>query len=171
MKKIAITGPESTGKSSLAQFLSIDFNLPLVKEFARDYLVSKPQGYQCSFEEISYIAAMQMKMEDELSEKYNLIICDTDILVCKIWQEYVFGYCDPNIEAAFRNRDYALFLLCDADIPWEFDPLRSNPNDRGDIFNLYKNALEKASKPFKIISGHGEQRNKNAQLELAELLK
>jgi nicotinamide riboside kinase len=62
-------------------------------------------------------------------------------------------------------------LLCNTDIPWEFDPLRSNPNDRADIFNLYKNTLEKASKPFKIISGIGEQRFKTAQFEISELLR
>ena len=171
MKKIAITGPESTGKSSLAHFLSVEFNLPLLREFARDFLYSKPEGYQCSFQDIGYIAAMQMKLEDELSEKHDFIICDTDVLVCKIWQEYVFGNSDPSIEAAFQNRNYDLILLCNADIPWEFDPLRSNPNDRDDIFNLYKNALEKASKPFKIISGIGEQRFKTAQFEISELLR
>ena len=171
MKKIAITGPESTAKSSLAQFLSAHFNVPIVPEFAREFLNSKPIGYESTFEDITFIAKEQIRLEDELSAKNELIICDTDILVCKIWQEYVFGHCDPIIEHAFIYRNYHLHLLCSADIPWEYDPLRSNPNDREIIFERYKAALENNKKTFRIISGQNDQRFNAALIEINAALK
>ena len=158
MKKIAITGPESTAKSSLAQFLSQHFGYPSVPEFARDYLQNKPHSYQCSFEEISAIALEQIKLEDKLSDKHELIFCDTDVLVCKIWQEFVFGYSDPMIEELYIKSTYDLHLLCSPDIEWEYDTQRSNPNDRDILFGKYQNALESASKPYRIICGQGMER-------------
>ena len=48
--KIAIVGPESTGKSTLAAALAQSFNTLWVKEFAREYCdqlkgVKKPNGF------------------------------------------------------------------------------------------------------------------------------
>ena len=171
MKKIAITGPESTAKSSLTMFLANYFNLPFVPEFAREFLGSKSLGYVCSFEDITYIANEQMRLEDELSAKNELIFCDTDILVCKIWQQFVFGECDPFIQNAFLNRNYHLHLLCSADIPWEYDPLRSNPDDREQLFELYKKELETASKTFVVISGLDDERFNNAIRAVENIMK
>jgi NadR type nicotinamide-nucleotide adenylyltransferase len=171
MKKIAITGPESTAKSSLAEYLANYYQVPFVPEFAREFMQSKPSGYLCSFDDISFIAKEQMRIEDELSAKNELIFCDTDILVCKVWQEYVFGYCDPFIQNAFLNRTYHLHLLCSVDIPWEFDPLRSNPDDREELFNLYKKELETASKAFEVINGLNDERFNNAIEAVDNILK
>ena len=158
MKKIAVTGPESTAKSSLVQFLSAHFGIPFVAEYARTYLQAKPSGYSCSFDEITAIALEQIKLEEKLLENHQLIFCDTDVLVSKIWQEYVFGKSDPLVETAFQNNFYQLHLLCSPDIEWEPDPLRSNQYDRAILFQKYKKALDTASKPYKIISGQGNVR-------------
>lgn len=171
MKKIAITGPESSAKSSLAQFLSGHLGFPFVAEYAREYLLLKPFGYKCSIDEISAIAKEQIRLEDELSEKYQMIFCDTDVLVSKIWQEHVYGYCEPIIEDLFNNRVYDLHLLCSPDINWEQDPLRSNPNDRDILFAKYQNALESASKPYKIICGQGIDRFSTALAFVEPFLK
>ena len=166
MKKIAITGPESTAKSSLAQFLSSHFGFPFVPEYAREYLQAKPLGYNCSFDEITAIALEQLRLEN-----HRLIFCDTDVLVSKIWQEHVFGKCDPLVETSFQNSEYRIHLLCSPDIEWEPDPLRSNQNDRDLLFHKYKNALDAASKPYKIICGQGNDRFNAAAAFVETLLK
>jgi nicotinamide riboside kinase len=48
MKKIAIIGPESTGKSTLANQLSNELSFPLVPEFAREYLKNLNREYKYS---------------------------------------------------------------------------------------------------------------------------
>ena len=39
--KIAFTGPESSGKSTLSSWLSAEIKLPLIEEYAREYLTEK----------------------------------------------------------------------------------------------------------------------------------
>ena len=171
MKKIAITGPESTAKSSLVQFLSSHFGFPFVPEYAREYMQEKPLGYSCSFDEITAIALEQIRLENKLVENNQLIFCDTDVLVSKIWQEHVFGKCDPLVETSFQNNLYQLHLLCSPDIEWEPDPLRSNKHDRDILFQKYKNALDASSKPYKIICGQGNDRFNAAAAFVETLLK
>jgi NadR type nicotinamide-nucleotide adenylyltransferase len=157
MKKIAITGPESTGKSSLAMALANEFRASWVEEYARKFLKNKGAGYSYSFEDISFIAKRQAELEDSIVEA-DYLFCDTDMLVCKIWQEFVFGYCDPWIENEFQNRDYDLYLLCNVDLPWEYDPLREHPEKRAEIFNLYLTTLNSYNKNYIVISGKGKER-------------
>ena len=113
----------------------------------------------------------QIKLEEKLLQTHQLIFCDTDVLVSKIWQEHVFGKCDPLVETSFQNNFYQLHLLCSPDIEWEPDPLRSNQHDRAILFQKYKKALDAASKPYKIISGQGNVRFSAAVAFVETLLK
>lgn len=153
MKKIAITGPESTGKSTLAKQLAAQFGCLYVPEFARSYLETLSRPY--TKDDVLYIAQQQSKLEASMAAQHigSYLFCDTDMLVCKIWQEFKYGTCDPWIEQAYKSHHYELFLLCDIDIPWEDDPLREHPERRKELLNCYLNALETYHKPFCLISG------------------
>jgi NadR type nicotinamide-nucleotide adenylyltransferase len=157
MKKIVLTGPESTGKTHLCKKLAAHFNCPFTEEYAREYLSKINRGY--SADDIVEIARGQIMEEDKfLNSQNEFLFCDTDLLVCKIWQEYKYGFCDDWLSRTFENRHYDLFLLCSADIPWENDPLRENKFERDLIFDLYKSALEKSCKNYAIISGNFNER-------------
>jgi NadR type nicotinamide-nucleotide adenylyltransferase len=169
MKKIAITGPESTGKSAIAEGLSKYFNCLMVPEYARAYLQKLNRAY--NFDDITEIAKGQAKLEDQVKKSEPFLFCDTDMLVCKIWQEYKYDHCDPWIENAFQTRHYDLFLLCNIDLPWEYDPLREHPDSRIELFTLYESALIKANKPYVIISGEGDTRLKMAVSEINRICK
>ena len=161
MIKIAITGPESTGKTSLAQNLAQEFDTLCTSEFARNYLDEINRPYE--FEDIEIIAKNQRKLEDELFPKANKILfCDTDILVTKIWSEFVFKKCDPWIIQKFEANDYDLYLLCNIDIVWEYDPQREHPHKRQELFDIYKNTLDASKFPYKIVNETGNQRTQNA---------
>ncbi len=168
MIKIALTGPESTGKSTLAKELSKFYNTPLVEEYSRVYLKNLKRPY--TFEDINRIASSKISLEDKYSG-IPLLFCDTELLVCKIWQEYKFGYSDEALSNNFKVRHYDLFLLCNTDIQWEFDPLREHPYERDKIFRLYEEALSAYQKPYEIISGNGNQRFINAIDVIERILK
>lgn len=161
LKKIAITGPESTGKSWLAQNLAREHKTLWVPEFAREYLNILKSDY--TIEDVVEIAKGQLSREDRMiSEAENFLFSDTEMLVCKIWTDFVFGNVPDFIKKAFENQYYDLYLLCDIDLPWEPDPLREHPQSREIIFEKYQNALITADLPFVIISGYGKDRLDNA---------
>lgn len=161
MKRISITGPESTGKSWLAEQLAGIYTTLFVPEFAREYLQKLNRPY--TFEDIATIAKEQLKRENYLAGKAcNVLFCDTDLLVTKVWSYYKYGKCDPWIEKEVNRHHYDLYLLCDIDLPWEEDPLREHPDRRKELFDIYHIELKKMNANYRIISGTGIERLNNA---------
>lgn len=157
MLKIVITGPESSGKSSLAEDLSVHFNAPLVVEYSRVYLNELDHHYEK--EDLVAIAKGQLQFEHlALKKAKDLIICDTSLEVIKIWSEYRYKFCDPFILQMLKQSLPDLYLLMKPDLPWEPDPLRENPNDREDLYQLYLEEIKALGIPYFEISGTGEER-------------
>ena len=156
LKKIVFTGPESTGKTTLASLFSKELGCPIVEEYSRIFLQKLSRGY--TFEDITNIAKGQIENEDAALVNNKIIVCDTDLLVCKIWQEFRFGIIDPWIEQEFKNRRYDMVFLCNVDIPWEYDPLRENPSEREELFHLYKSTLDDHEINYTIVQGNFQQR-------------
>ena len=90
------------------------------------------------------------------------MFCDTELTVIKIWSEYKFNRCDPWILEAYLNHKYDLYLLTYPNLKWEPDPLRENPKNREDIFNLYKSDLESRNIQYHIIDEVGPNRTRQA---------
>lgn len=168
MRKIVITGPESSGKSSLAQALAKHYDAPSVPEFARTYLKELERPYE--EKDLLNIARGQLEWEKNYALNANeWLILDTSLVVIKIWSEYKYGQCHPFILEKLKNSTYDLFLLCRPDIPWTFDPLRENPSDREALFTLYQKELQTLGYPYVEINGHGEERLAKALTALDEL--
>tara|TARA_B100000579_G_C22794342_1_gene836248 strand:- start:780 stop:1283 length:504 start_codon:yes stop_codon:yes gene_type:complete len=156
--KIAITGAESSGKTTLANSLGIIYKCNVVKEFAREYLNELNREY--NYEDLLKIAKGQFKEEKRLENlEKKILICDTAIHTIKIWSIEKFHKCHS--WTAKKKEDYTHYLLCSPDIPWEDDPLRENPKDRKRIFKLYLKELK--NKPLTVISGTPLERIKQAQ--------
>lgn len=161
IRKIAITGPESTGKTWLTTQLAQHFNTNMVAEHARAYIDKLSRPY--CFEDIEIIAKEQLIIEDLATRDANkYLFVDTDFFVTKIWSEFVFHKCSPWIINQLENHTYDLYLLCDIDLPWEYDPQREHPDKRQELFNLYHSELTKSQYPFSIVSGSGNNRLESA---------
>ena len=159
--KIAIVGSESTGKSQLAEELALHFKTLWVKEYAREYLENLQRSY--TYDDLSIIAKKQIELEDELRKnKNNFLFFDTNLIVIKVWSDFKFGKTEPWIIEEIEKRKYDLHLLCDIDLVWEDDPLREHPHEREKLFAIYKSELENFRIEYKIISGNGTERLKNA---------
>ncbi len=161
MKKIVIIGPESTGKTTLAQQLATHFQSPMVEEYARAYIDRLDRPYHQ--QDLLEIARGQLKNEDFFrNSKAPLLFCDTDLLVIKIWSNYKFGRVHPWIQEQIKLRTYQAYLLMNIDLPWEPDPQREHPEKRHEIFNLYRAEIESSGVHFTIISGEKKERQKSA---------
>lgn len=163
MVKIAIIGPESTGKSVLAAQLAAHFGEQAVEEYSREYLATLPQRY--TLDDVVNIAEGQQKAIDNKAKNYpSVLIADTEIIVCKVWTEYVFHHTPRKIEELLKKQYFDIYLLCNIDLPWTFDPLRENPSleEREEIFHLYQRILNDNNLPYGIVCGNGESRFNNA---------
>ncbi|GEO02352.1 hypothetical protein AAE02nite_00160 [Adhaeribacter aerolatus] len=168
--KVAITGPESTGKSTLAAQLAAHYQTVWVPEFARSYIAELPQRY--SPQDIQNIARGQLAAVQQATATANKILfADTDLLVIKIWFTHAFGYCPTWILEALEKQDFNLYLLMDVDLPWEADEQREHPHLRQFFFEWYRKELEQYGFPFVQISGNQKERFQNALLHVERLVK
>lgn len=170
--KIAIFGPESTGKTTLATQLAEYYKTAWVPEFARDYLQEKLDSGRgiCDVNDMLPIAYGQTKLENEkllIAKKY--LFCDTNLLVTKVFSDLYYGSCDPLLDKAARAHQYDLFFLTDIDVPWEKDELRDSPEGRETIFGVFKQSLIDINKPFITISGDKATRLKKAVAIIEDL--
>jgi len=161
LKRIAITGPESTGKTWLTKKLVAHYDTNMVDEYARTYFQNRE--YKYTVDDLVTIAKAQLKNEHSIASfSTGLLFCDTDLIVMKIWSKVVFNYVPEWIEKQVREHKYDLYLLCFPDIEWKSDSLRKNPHNRQYLFELYVNELEQNSLNYEIVKGIGDQRIRNA---------
>ncbi len=160
--KIAITGPECTGKSTIAEKLAGNYQTVYIPEYARDYIGSLNQPY--TYDDVEHIARMQVsQVESYISRANRFLFLDTYLIITKIWFEVVFERYPQWIEDAIQQNSIDLYLLCDTSIPWTPDNVRENGGEmRIKLFNMYKEALEKYNCPFVLITGTGEARMQQA---------
>ncbi len=185
MLKVVISGPESTGKSTLASALSTHFNAVLSEEYAREYLekklalqkLEKNIEGSSSYDETDFY---QMFLGQKNNEKKafetakatsNFIICDTDALTYQIWYQEVFKNSDNNLinaidflkQSSVFEGISTIYLLCSPEgIVWQPDPFRENPNDRDRLFDIYEKTLIEHQKTYFILRG-----SKNERLQTA----
>ena len=162
---VCLTGPESTGKSTLAADLSQALAVPLVSEVAREHLeylsANGHEGYGA--DDLLAIAQAQIAAEhNALAEGTGLVICDTDLQVIQIWWQEKFGALDPWLSDVLAQRTPRRYLLMAPDLPWEPDPLRESPNDRHRLFSRYLQTLRSESYPFAEVFGSGSARFERA---------
>ena len=151
------TGPESTGKTTLAKQIAEVKNGIYIPEVAREYLTDLGRVY--SQIDLLEIAKKQYELQQEAKlNSGKQLFFDTDLLTIKIWSEVKYGICDSWILDRLYSNQKAFYILCKPDFPWEFDELRENPTDREELFDLYQKHLETLNLPYQISSGTVQQR-------------
>ena len=158
MLKIIVTGPESSGKTTLCKTLAKHFNTSFNPEFAREFLDELDRNYtQSHLLEIA---------KEQLFSEHNVQILDTDLITIKIWSNYKYGNCDKWIlkQIEKQKAEKRFYLLCKDDIPWEEDPQRENPNDRVELFEIYKQELDNLGHDYFIVKRKNRIENSIAKI-------
>jgi NadR type nicotinamide-nucleotide adenylyltransferase len=168
--RIALIGPESTAKSTLAAQLAAHYGTVWVEEYAREYLAAMKTRYRSG--DIEKIAKEQLRREKELlKDAKDLLFADTELILAKVWHDDLFGTAPGWFSEAIAENKYDLYLLTYPDLPWEEDPLRENPHRRELLFKWYKKELEMIGARYAVITGKGQARLENSITAVDFLLK
>lgn len=150
--RIAVTGVESTGKTTLTEALSTRLGGLAVLECARyDAEVIAGRATLATLERLAkeQAAACEAAAQEAAMTGATCVLSDTDALVLRLWGEHAFDQAPAGLERLETWPD--LTLLCAPTIPWEADPLRSMPRleDRMALHTAY--AESAASLPAHAI--------------------
>ena len=160
--KIAIIGPESTGKTELSKYLAEKMGGRYHEEIAREYVGQLNRKYTIAdLHNILELQVEQYKNAD--NDNCTLHFFDTEWIITKIWYEWVYGCLPVDFLKIVAEMKFDFYLLCNPDIPWIEDPLRENGGiARLLLYEIYLQNLRQFNFPFENVSGIGEERFKNA---------
>ena len=161
MFKVAIIGPESTGKSTLARYLARRYKGTCVPEYARTYVEHKGTT-DVTWDELCEIAHHQIEELENLSGQAGLsvkrsfcetVIFDTELIVTRVWFDYAFGQVPEWLNDAIKCYPMDVYLLTYPDLPWIPDPARTNGSDaiRLELFQRYEAEIQALDIPYYII--------------------
>jgi len=153
IKKIAIVGPESTGKSTISQALAKHYNVPWVPEYARYYCAALTSD--CTLQDEINMFHGQVALEDSIlsTTEAEFIICDTTFLTVKIWSDEILGETPSIVLEALTNRTYDFYVLLDIDLPWQEDPLRDFPHMREHFMDIWHKELKALNSSYVVVGG------------------
>lgn len=161
--RIAISGPESSGKTALALSLAMHYRTFYVPEFARAYLEKRDGKY--SLNDLNEIILGQINWwvcASAHAPADGLRFQDGDFSILRVWEEVRFKSCSLKLKEFRKSIVFDLVLICRPDLPWEYDPLRESKDNREELFKRYTEVLDEWNQQYRIISGMGATRVQNA---------
>lgn len=172
-RRIVVTGPESTGKTTLSRRLAELARAEWVPEASRIYAERKRGELLAS--DVAPIAREHIRLADTATEharaeRRTLLVLDTDLLSTVIYARHYYRFVPDWIERLERARRGDLYLLCDIDVPWVPDGIRDRPANRDEMFVLFRDALVRRKAPFVLVQGDWDKRWEIARQAVAPFI-
>ena len=170
VRRVAILGAESTGKSTLAAALAVHYNTVWVPEYLREFVVTHGR---VPFEQDQFgIARVQMEREHAAAARASrFLFCDTTPFMTAIYSGVYWGRVDPQLAALDAAYDYALTLVATPDVPWVADGLqRESEAVRLEVHQALIDKLARRGIAYTLLTGAIEQRLPQAQRVLDQII-
>ncbi len=157
MKRVLVTGPESTGKTELVNYLSQRYRGVAVDEYARAYVEGLDRPY--TFKDVEHIALQQFSSYEKEYPGEDWVFFDTWLMITRVWFEVVYQRVPQWIDDAIHKAEFDLVLLCAPDLPWVADRVRENGGEQRErLFKRYENELKGFGMDWELVSGKGKAR-------------
>jgi HTH-type transcriptional repressor of NAD biosynthesis genes len=167
IKLVCFYGPESTGKSVMAERLAKAYHTQFVPEVAKEIITSN----DFTVEDIIRIGHAQTERIIEKSKTANRILfCDTDVITTQIYSRHYLKTVPEilfTLEHQIRFDKYFLFY---PDVPWVADGLRDLGNRRDEMMQIFEEELTKRNLSFIPVKGDWKEREAIIEKEINQLL-
>ena len=162
VRRIVVTGSESSGKTTLARRLAAVLRVQWIPEYSRDYAESLTRALTA--DDVEPIARGQMTREDQIlgAASSSMIVLDTDLVSTTVYAEHYYGQCPAWIKDEARRRLGALYLLALPDLPWEADGVRDQRFARMELHTQFIARLREFGALVLEVGGSGPRRLENA---------
>ena len=166
LKRVVITGSESTGKTTLCRKLAEYFHTEWVPEYGRIYLENK--GSEMEKSDLEIIGKGQAELEDRLSlSAEKVLICDTDLIITEMYSEWYYSFCPESVRKEIIRRKYDLHILLEPDVPWVKDGLRDFPDRRIEFRDeLLRKLAEYGCRTVRVSGNYEDRFEKTVKLIL-----
>lgn len=160
VRRIAVVGAESTGKTTLCARLREEFKTLVVPEWTRVLVESGIAGMSSDL--IQLIARSQIASEDAIANQLpdanaGVMFADTDLFTIYQWSKRLFEGEPPGwIAEQIALRPYDLYLLCAPDFPFVGAPAWDRPAERRAFHGRLRDALR--DQPYVELTGSRDER-------------
>lgn len=172
-KRVAIVGPESSGKSTLTQRLAQHFQTTFAPEYARTYLETipapdlerlyAPGGFDT--ETMHHFIRGQAASVDAMARQCNRVVfSDTEAIVTMLYCRLFLGYVPDFVSNQVEKQQYDLYLLMSAHQDWAEEEQRIQPvyEDRVRFENECRAILDEKRYPYVRLHGTWQERETQA---------
>jgi HTH-type transcriptional regulator, transcriptional repressor of NAD biosynthesis genes len=167
VKKICLYGPESTGKSVMAESLANLYDTEFVPEVAKEIIKSN----DFSADDIVQIAyAQTARVKEKLKTANKILFCDTDLITTEIYSSKYLGGVPDVVFELEKEIHYDLYFLFYIDVPWVSDGLRDLSNQREEMFRIFEGELTRRNVRFVRVKGNWLERREIIKKETDRLL-
>jgi nicotinamide riboside kinase len=171
--RVCVTGPESTGKTTLARRLAAWSGTEWVPEASRAYAERK--GSELRASDVTPIAhehliVARLGAERARERGARLLVLDTDLLSTVVYSRHYYDAAPRWLARAERAHRADLYLLCDVDVPWVPDGVRDRPLDRDGMLELFRHALARRRAATVLIRGDWSTRWASARSAVTALV-
>ncbi len=158
VRRVAILGAESSGKSTLASALAARYDTVWVPEYLREFV--ETQGRTPHEGDQYEIARVQMAREDAAAAQASgFLFCDTTPLMTALYSRWYWGRVDAQLALLERRHDYAFTLVTAPDSPWEADGLqRESEEVRQRVHEQLLAMLRERAIDYLLVDGDLRQR-------------
>jgi NadR type nicotinamide-nucleotide adenylyltransferase len=155
VRRIAILGAESTGKSTLAPALAARYGTLWVPEYLREFVEIHER---VPFEDDQPGIARTQRAREELRaaspDARRFLFCDTTPLMTAVYSRIYWGRVPPDLLAMEAAHDYALTLVAGLDLPWVPDGLqRESEEVRRRVHECLLAVLRERALPVTLLEG------------------